>query len=306
MKKIFVLGSINMDLVISSPYLPVAGETIIGSDFMSNPGGKGANQATTCGKLGGEVFLIGAVGDDLYGEKLLLSLKNNNVNVAYTDIIKKTTSGVAVILLTENDNRIILDSGANFKVSKSSIKKCLNNYALAEDIFIAQLEVPVDTVLYGLKTAKEKGLFTILNPAPASICEKLYPYVDLIILNETEAKTLTNIEPINNVNFIQIAEFFKTKNINNVIITLGSKGAATIINNEVIRVNSIQVDAIDTTAAGDSFVGSIAVELAKGKNLLEAIKVSNVVAAITVMKEGAQQSIPTITEYTNFVKQNKL
>ena len=171
MKNIFIVGSLNCDLVINAPYMPRGGETLMGDGFMTNCGGKGANQAFACGKLGGRAFMCGCVGNDDFGALQIKSLMSAGVNTDFIRRVEKTPTGVAVIVVTEGENRIIIDSGANAHLSFSDIDKMLD-MANVGDIYLTQLENPIDIIGYGLKKAKEKGLFTVLNPAPAS--DKIY------------------------------------------------------------------------------------------------------------------------------------
>ena len=306
MKKIFILGSMNMDLVISSERMPLAGETIIGSDFLMNPGGKGANQAITCGKLGAYVTLIGTVGLDSYGTEIIDNLRKHNVNVEYINKTSECNTGIAIIILTEKDNRIIIDHGANHCNKYEHIEKCLNGSAPG-DIFLTQFEVEQNLIIQSLKKAKQMGLYTILNPAPAINFNKELLYdVDLLILNETETMKITQIEPLDDESIKDIYNYFKEYNILNIIITLGKKGVVTMINGVVTYIDSVKVNTVDTTAAGDSFVGCIAYELSLGNDLFSAIKKSNIVAAMTVTKKGAQNSIPTKEEVIQFIKDNHL
>ena len=168
MKKIFIVGSLNMDLTIKTPYIPKAGETITGSDFITNCGGKGANQATAAGKLGGVVHMYGAVGNGAVGRALINNLSNANVDTKFVKSIDNISTGIAVIIISDGNNRIILDKGANGELTTSDISSFLDNSSEG-DIYLTQLENPIDVVGEGLKIAKSKGLYTILNPAPANI-----------------------------------------------------------------------------------------------------------------------------------------
>lgn len=299
MKKIFVYGSLNMDLVISAPYMPQKGETIKGHSFFTSPGGKGANQAVTCGKLGAPTFMIGAVGNDIYGNELKSNLRNCNVNVDYVASVDGVMTGVAVIILTENDNRIIIDSGANYQVREELLTECLHKHANQGDIFITQLEIPKEHVLTGLKRARENGLFTIFNPAPISDLDNtFFQYCDLVVLNETEAAYLTGIDVNKDISetFITLAK----RGVKRSIITLGEKGSVAYIDNQLTQVSAVKVTAVDTTAAGDSYVGAVATSLAQGKSIFDAMKYASKVSAITVTRKGAQNSIPTCEEVEEF------
>ena len=295
MKKIYVAGSINMDLVIKTDIFPDNGMTVMGSGFMTNPGGKGANQAVAIAKADGIVKMIGAVGD-AFGNELIETLNNYKVN---TDLIKQykdISSGIAVIVISENDNRIILDSGSNGRVTFEQIKESLTD-AESGDYFLTQLEIPVNVVEESIKYAKSLGLITILNPAPAQIVnEDVFNYLDYFIPNQTECEFYTGIRPSSIDEAIKAGQVLLQKGVKNVIITLGSLGALVVNQEGHEFAKAYKVEAIDTTAAGDTFVGVTTCFLSKGYNIKEAIKYGNLAARITVQRPGAQQSIPYLNE----------
>lgn len=297
MKKIIVLGSINMDLVISSPYMPAAGETIMGSGFMTNPGGKGANQAAACGSMGAEVYMCGCVGGDVFGEKLIGNLKSFGVNCEFVRTVDETSSGIAVIIIAESDNRIILDSGANARVSPGDVDRALE-IAGEGDILMTQLEIPIDTVIYALKKAKQKGMITILNPAPANMAvEPAFEYADYFIPNESELELFTGEKVLQ----LAAKKLFEA-GVRNLIVTLGSKGSVFVDRNDLTYVKSYKVKAVDTTAAGDTYCGTFAFELSRGKPPLQAMDMASAASALAVTKKGAQMSIPTYRQVTEFMK----
>lgn len=290
MKKIFIVGSLNMDLVINSPYMPKAGETITGSNFMTNGGGKGANQATACGKLGGNAFMCGVVGDDSFGDTLINNLKSSGVDTTFIRKQENVSTGIAVIVVAEGDNRIILDKGANALLTEKDIDAALSR-AEAGDIYLTQLENPIDIIGYGLKKAKSLGLYTILNPAPANVdIAEYFAYVDLITPNETECKIFGGKENL-----------FK-KGIKTVITTLGSKGYEIATENSSAIYPCLKVKAVDTTAAGDTLCGGLSVGLAEGKSLKESIAFGSKAASIACTRRGAQQSVPTRKEVTEYAE----
>lgn len=288
MKKIFISGSLNMDLTIKSPYMPEEGETITGSDFMTNGGGKGANQATAAAKLGGNVFMCGAVGKDGFGETLLNNLKAAGVNTDFISEENGVSTGIAVIIVANGNNRIILDKGANATLTVEKTAKFLEN-ACTGDIFLTQLENPIDVIGESLKIAKSKGLFTILNPAPAN--KDIIPYlgyVDLITPNETEMELLGGKE-----------ELFKV-GIKKIVTTLGSEGYEIADADGAKVYPCLKVRAIDTTAAGDTLCGGLAVGLAEGRSLEEAAAFGSKAASIACTRRGAAQSVPTREETDNY------
>ena len=283
-----------MDLVISAPYMPVAGETISGSDFIMNPGGKGANQAAACGKLGGAPVMAGCVGSDVFGDELLSTLKAHGVDVTH---IRRTegSSGIAVIVLSEGDNRIIVDAGANALVSEGDVESLLSD-AGAGDIFLTQLENPADIVGYALKRAKEKGVYTVLNPAPWNDGIKPYlSYVDMITPNETELMLASGEEDTS-----RGLEKLRALGIDTVLVTLGSKGYRIFDGRRDLHGSCIKVDVVDTTAAGDTFSGALVAELARGVELESAAAFASKCASIACTRHGAIRSVPERHEVEAF------
>ena len=291
MKKVYVFGSLNMDLVITSPREVLIGETIHGSGFMTNPGGKGANQAAACAKLGGETLMGGCVGNDDFGARLTKQLSSYGADVSRVRAIDGVPTGVAVIVVTDGDNRIILDSGANGQAAFYDADALLSD-AQPGDIFLTQLENPIPVVGYALRKAKEKGLVTILNPAPMNPEIKEYlPYVDIVTPNEGEFVTLAGTE-----NICAGAELLASLGIGCTVVTMGSRGYCCCTGEKTICEDSIKCTPVDTTAAGDTFTGALAARLACGDDLEQALHFANRAAAITVTRPGAQQSIPTLDE----------
>ncbi len=288
MKKIIIAGSLNMDLVINAPYMPVGGETLQGSDFMTNAGGKGANQAFACGRLGSNTYMCGCVGDDAFSYELINSLNSAGVNTDFVRHVSKTPTGVAVIVVTEGENRIIIDSGANGHLSTEDIDNVLEA-ANEGDIYLTQLENPIDTVGYGLCKAKEKGMLTVLNPAPANnkICDYL-KYVDIITPNETELEILGGLDKL------------FSYGIKTVITTLGSKGYEIATKEHRQIYPCIKVKAVDTTAAGDTATAGLCCGLSQGKSTEEAMAFGSLAASIACTRRGAQKSVPSLSEVLEY------
>lgn len=306
MKKIIVLGSLNMDLTIQSDAIPVKGETLHGYDFFTNPGGKGGNQAVAAAKLGSDTEMIACVGDDIFGKEMISKLDSYGVKTSNVMVSKDSPTGVAMVIRCENDNRIILGSGANYALNFEDVKSRFDEIASKGDIFLTQLENRFDVVVSSLKYAKEKGLYTVFNPAPARILDKeVYEYIDLIVVNQSECQLLTDIYPDSEENCKKALYEFKERGCS-AIITLGSAGSITLIDDKIILVESIDVDVVDTTAAGDSYIGALCNYLSEGKGLIEAMKYGSEVASITVTKKGAQVAIPTKDEVVKFEKELKL
>ncbi len=281
---IFIVGSLNMDLCIETPYMPKEGETITGSGFMTNGGGKGANQAAAAAKLGGNVAMCGAVGCDLFGETLIKNLSAAGADVSYIKKCNDASTGIAVIVITGGNNRIILDKGANALLTEADIDEFLKT-AKEGDIYLTQLENPIDIIGYGLKQAKAKGMFTILNPAPANKDISAYfNYVDLITPNETELEIFGGKDALFDAG------------IKKIVTTLGSRGYEIADKTSAKIYPCIKVKAVDTTAAGDTLCGGLAVGLSEGMKLEEACAFGSKAASIACTRKGAQQSIPTRKE----------
>ncbi len=288
MKKIFTVGSINTDLVITAPYMPEQGETITGSGFFTAHGGKGANQATAAARLGGKVVMCGAVGDDGFGRDAAESLRKDGIDVSCVRTVEGVPTGTAVIVVSGGDNRIIVDRGANDRLSKADVDRALAS-ASRGDIMLLQLEIPLETVAYAVGKAKEKGMTVIMNPAPANRqAAELLPLCDLVIPNETETEIFGGRD-----------ELVKSM-VGTLIITLGSEGFELNANGVSERFPGRRVKAVDTTAAGDTFCGALAARLAAGDGIGEAAEFANRAAAIACTKMGAQPSVPTSEEVERY------
>lgn len=296
MKKICVIGSINMDMVISTEHPPIMGETVHGNGFQTVPGGKGANQAIAAAKLGNSVSFIGAVGKDEFGKSMVENLKNCGVDVS--GIEQKGTSGIAMIIVSEGNNTIILEGGANMQLEPKNVDRNIKLIEECETV-IFQLEIPSETVLYAMKKAKELGKTVILNPAPiASFDERMLKYTDVFIPNQHEAGTVLGMEINDEESARKACDILRDKGIKQVIITLGSKGCVYNVDDDIVLQPAFKVDAVDSTAAGDSFIGAFCAE-ADSRGIKEAVKYACAVSAITVSRYGASVSIPEREEVEN-------
>lgn len=301
MNKVCVLGSINMDLVIKVNEMPKEGETILSESFEKIAGGKGANQAVAARRCGNIVSMIGKIGKDDNGKILkgLLEEDSIDTNLIFED--ENEPTGMAVITVNKNgNNSITVISGSNMTLNKDEIEKS-KEIIENSDILISQFEVPEEVILEAFKIAKENNKITILNPAPAKkIDEELLKYTDIIIPNETEAELLTGIKVKDLESAKLAANGLLEKGVKFVIVTLGSKGAAVISKEDGQIVEAYKVKAIDTTAAGDSFIGGLSskldIENLSFENLLKAVKFANKVSSITVQRKGAQPSIARLEE----------
>lgn len=299
---VVVIGSLNADLVVKSPRFPQPGETISGGDLQIIPGGKGANQAVAAARQGADVAMVGRVGSDSFGPFLVDNLKVNQVDTAHV-LADDSATGTAIIVVdAKGQNSIVLSPGANGKVS-------LNDVDSAPDakVLLLQFEIPMEVVLHAAKRYKGKGTTVILNPAPArEILPELLANVDILIPNESELSLLTGM----NVNDAASAETAAKKilkqGVKTVIVTLGSKGALLVTNTQVsgtqvTKVDTYKVEVVDTTAAGDAFIGGFASALLSGKSLEDSVRHGCACGALATTKFGAQPSLPTKEEVERFI-----
>lgn len=299
--KILVIGSINLDMVVFSERLPQPGETVIGKTLQTFPGGKGANQAVAAARLGGDVQMIGNIGEDSSGETLLQNLKANKVN---TSKIKKVNSPTGTALITvdsEGQNTIVVIPGANATLTKKDVDSLKGTIKNA-NILILQLEIPLEIVVHAIEIAHQYGVTILLNPAPATkIPEEILNKVTYLIPNESELASLSCL-PTNSDEEIQIAsnKLFSI-GCEQIILTRGKHGAFYLSPQHKISSLPFQVPVVDTTAAGDAFIGAFAVALANGLDLQTALLCANAAGALTVTKAGAQSSLPTLEELDQFL-----
>jgi len=303
MARITVIGSLNMDLVVRTPRIPKPGETIIGTDFHTIPGGKGANQAVAAAKLGAQVSMVGRVGEDDFGRALLNNLTSVNINSDFVKRDQGAATGIALITVEDSgENNIVLATGANMKLTIEDLDDAEEAIAQA-DIVLFQLESPLATVEAGLKLAKKRGVTTLLNPAPAqALPDGLLRHVDILVPNETETGLLTGLPVETPTQIEEAAEQLRRIGVGTVILTLGERGAflCSAKGNEMFP--AYQVEPVDTTAAGDAFVAGFAVALAEKKNLKAAIPWGNAAGALAATKLGAQTSLPTRSEWEAFYR----
>ena len=296
-KKIVVFGSLNMDLSIECDHCPEIGETAIGSCFIANAGGKGANQAVACAKLGGNVSMIGSVGADINGDHMIASLNSEGVDCSWIEQTKKCPTGIAMITRVDGNNFIIVDPGANLATTTSEIKRAFSEIATEGDIFLTQLECDIDTTWSSIKEAKSRGLYVVINPAPArEIPVDVLACVDMIIVNETECQTITGIYPSDKVSAKKGAEKLQSEGIKTVVITLGEAGSLVFDGDATVESVPPKTDAVDTTCAGDTYIGALLAFKAAGKELECCIEKATKASALATTKIGAQQSIPTLEE----------
>jgi ribokinase len=299
-KKIVVVGSCNTDMVIKADRLPIPGETILGGTFFMNPGGKGANQAVAASRMGGKVTFISKTGNDVFGKQSVMLYNSENINTDFVFSDPGLPSGVALITVDANgENCIVVASGANASLNPSDINKASQEIESA-DLVLMQLEIPIETVEYVAEIADKKGIKVILNPAPArALSDKLLSCLYIIVPNKSEAEILSGIKVTDYESARQAADLISARGVDNVVITLGPQGALIKEKNEYHYVDAYKVESVDTTAAGDSFCGSMCVGLSEGKSILEAVKLAARAAALTVTRMGAQSSIPYRSELSS-------
>lgn len=306
MSKIIVVGSINMDIVLQVPHVPKVGETLFADQVKYFDGGKGANQAIAASKLGGDVYMIGKIGNDANGKRLIENLKNNSVNTDGVTIDKTQSTGTAYInVYASGENNIIVNKGANERLTVDDIKR-LENILEKDDICVMQMEIPLEVVSYVIQTFKKKNIKVILNPAPAdkAINSDLNG-VSIVIPNETELGILTDIDMDSDEDIVDATQKLLDMGPEAVIVTLGRKGSFYRGKEAEYWQEPISVKPIDTTGAGDSFIGALSVFLSEGNTIKDSIEFATYASALTVTKEGAMASLPTREEVDSFMREAK-
>ena len=295
-----------MDLVVRIPNIPRPGETLLGGTFATFPGGKGANQAVAAARLGARVSMIGRVGPDAFGEQMINVLASEGIDTSHISVDSEKATGVALIEVdARGQNSIAVASGANFGLTEQDVRTAWNQIAKADWLVMA-LETPIETVCIAAKLAKEQGVGVILNPAPAQVLSKdLLRLVDVFVPNETETTAMTGMTLQSEEDTCRAAMELLAKGAGNVILTLGDKGAYVLEGSQrpasPYHIAAHQVEVVDTTAAGDCFVGALAVGLGEKKPLHDAAAFACAAAALSVTRQGAQPSMPRRVEVDQFV-----
>jgi ribokinase len=297
MGAVFVAGSINMDVVATAERHPRIGETVAGREVLYFPGGKGANQAVAAARLGAATTLIGRVGKDAFGRDLRAYLAAQGVDLTFVQDTAEAHTGTAIITVADADNTIVVIPGANALVSAVDVRAA----PLAKgDIAVGQFEIPLPAIIAFFKRARGAGATTILNPAPAIAFDaELLDLADILILNESELGFLTKTERRDTDDprrFIEAARSLQTGKDRTVCVTLGKRGVVAFVNGESLVIPGRVVEAVDTTGAGDCFVGAVAAQLAGGKGIRDALAYANIAASICVERMGAAPSMPTAVE----------
>ena len=305
--RITVVGSVNMDLVFRTPRMPAVGETLLGHEFRQIPGGKGANQAVAAARQGADVSFIGAVGDDGFGDFSQQCLAKEGININHLARVAGVATGVAGILVEDNgSNSIVLAAGANATLNVNQIEAATSAIGAAQ-LLLCQLETPIATVTSAIAIAHAQGVKVVLNPAPAQQLDPaLLKQVDYLIVNETEASQLSGISVTSQASARQASERLLDLGVGTVLLTMGGDGALITQTGSSEFIPAIKVDVVDTTAAGDTFVGAFAVGIANGLSVSDASREAQYTAALTVTKLGAQTSIPHRHEVLDFMKARKV
>jgi ribokinase len=292
-KKIIVIGSTNMDMVVKTSHIPAPGETVLSGSFFMNPGGKGANQAVSVARLGGDVAFVSKVGNDVFGKQSTQLFEEEGIDIAHLLSDDTLPSGVALITVDQSgENSIVVASGANANLTPADLEDALEKIANA-GIVLMQLEIPMETVHFVAMYAAKHGVKVILNPAPANaLPPKLLSCIDIITPNQSEAAMLSGINITDAATATQAAIAIHQLGVKSVIITMGAMGCVIYDKEEITVVPAQKVEAVDTTAAGDVFCGALAVSLAEGGTLFDAVNFASRAAAISVTRMGAQPSIP--------------
>jgi ribokinase len=307
MAQIVVLGGLNMDLVVRIAAIPRPGETLSGGKFATFPGGKGANQAVAAARMGAQVAMVGRVGSDAFGEQMLASLAADGIETATVGIDPDNATGVALITVAANgQNSISVASGANLTVTVEDVRSAFKRLGRV-DLLVMPLETPFETILEAARLARQAGAQVILNPAPAAeMPAELLNCASVLAPNETETEFLTGVTVSDDLSARQAAQALLQRGPHNVVLTLGERGALLATGRpeapDFLRIPSYAVDAIDTTAAGDAFVGALAAGIGEGLALPAAVSLANAAAAISVTRLGAQPSLARRSEVNEFLK----
>ncbi len=302
MNKLVVLGSVNADHVLQVPSFPRPGETLHGRGYCVIPGGKGANQAVAAARLGADVAFIACVGDDSFGINIRKAFSEDGINVDAVMIEKNKPTGIAMIqVAASGENSICISAEANACLTVSRLQPH-HHLISSADMLLMQLETPIEAIISAAETAKQSGTKVVLNPAPAQpLPDNLLQLIDIITPNETEAEQLTGIKVSDMPSAQQAADVLHSKGIKLVMITLGSEGVWISENGQGLQIKGFRVQAVDTTAAGDTFNGALLTSLLEGVDLTDAVRFAHAAAAITVTGAGAQTSIPYRNTVDNFL-----
>jgi ribokinase len=301
--RIVVVGSSNTDMVVKTQRIPAPGETVTGGTFFMPAGGKGANQAVAAARLGAEVTLVAKVGDDMFGKQAAENFRKEGIKTDHIIGDPGNHTGVALIIVDDaGENLIAVAPGANFAITPEEVERAADRIRAA-DVLLLQLEIPMETVEFTARLAAEAGVKVVLDPAPAApLADSLLRHVTYLTPNESEAERLTDVAVNDETSARQAADRLHAAGAQCVIVTMGTKGALVAGRDQASMVPSYKVDAVDSTAAGDAFNGGLAVALARGLPLEEAVRRASMVGALSVTRVGAQPSLPTEEEVRRFAE----
>lgn len=304
MADILVIGSLNADLVVRAPRFPAPGETISGEDLTIIPGGKGANQAVAAARQGASVTMVGRVGNDSFGPTLIQNLRDNRVDISLVQTDQSATGTALIVVDSSGQNSIVLSPGANGKVSPADVDALSFQNV---DMLLLQLEIPLETVVHAASLARQNGLRLILNPAPArQLPDSLLADVNILVPNEGELQYLSG-QPVTDIDSAKsAAQVLLAKGVQTVIVTLGRNGALLVTDENTLHIPTFNVEVVDTTAAGDAFIGGLAAGLLKGNPLEKAVRYGNASGALAATKFGAQPSLPNAEDVEKLLKANPL
>lgn len=299
--KVLILGSINTDFFVSTEKFPQQGETVLGHHFFTTLGGKGCNQASVLAKLGIQTYFVGCVGNDSFAKQALNTMKEIGINVDFVNQNKKAPTGSAIIIQHDSDNRIIVNSGANQFISIDQLKKAID--LLNPKVFATQFEVPIHVVEESIVYAKKKGLITVVNPSPVhKINKEILKSIDYLILNHFESLELSGVD-INDKDWVEkIATYFLKSGVKNIIVTLGKEGCLYINSEKTQKIQAFTVEVVDTTGAGDAFLGGVIYGLVKQKEPLDLLLFGSAAGTITCMTHGAQSKMLSLENIEKIIK----
>jgi len=300
-RPVLVIGSLNMDLVVRCEHLPREGQTVFGSDFFTAPGGKGANQAVAAARLGARVAMAGCVGQDQFGRDLLAGLANDGVHASDIATVDCPTGTALITVDASGANTIVVISGANAACDTALVDRALAN-ADTPGVLLLQHEIPAEVNAHAIRAAKATGWFVVLNPAPAHpVPHELLPLIDIIAPNETEAAMLTDLAIDGRQDAVAAAHRLVAQGVRAALITLGSDGALYCDAERVLHCPALPVQAVDTTAAGDAYIGALATAHAEGQMLEQSLGFAAAAAGLAVTRRGAQPSLGTRPEVADFI-----
>lgn len=302
MHKVIVFGSLNMDISVACEHFPEHGQTVLGSGMVSTPGGKGANQAVACARMGADTFMLGTIGHDMQGRRLLVSLARHGVSTENISLSSLQSTGCALVMRSQGDSRIVVNPGANLCCSFDEVRAAIHGFGQDRNIFLTQLECDFDVTMEALRCANRNYLYTVLNASPArQLPLDVWQIIDLLCVNESECEALSGIVPSDDEQCLQALRYFENLGVKNTVITLGAQGSVTLYKGEFFHIFAPQLEVVDVTGAGDAYLGALCASLSMGEGLLDGMKLATAAAALCVGRIGAQDALPTWEEASQLV-----